>query len=71
MLDILKNCFKELPFVHFSAVLSNLSQILQIVGTEYTKDGDAKNAAIDAICEILQSEKDVVYTKTEVTNNIS
>lgn len=36
------------------------SQIVRTFEAEFAKDGDAKNAAIDAIIEMLQKHKDQV-----------
>ena len=61
MLDEIKNVFKiGLEYTHTAGVLQQISQILNIVHVQYVKDGDAKNTAIDLICQILQSHKEVV-----------
>ncbi len=60
MLDVLKNLFKDgLQYTHTAGVLQQVANLVNIVSVQYTKDSDAKNAAIDAICQILQSHKDV------------
>lgn len=69
MLDELKNLFKEgLQYTHTAGIMQQIANVLNIVSTQYMKDGDAKNAAIDILCQILQSHKDVVTTTTEVKN---
>jgi hypothetical protein len=61
MLDQLKTLFKDgLQYTHTAGVLQQISNLVNIVNTQYTKDGDAKNAAIDIVCQILQSHKDVI-----------
>ena len=60
MLDKLKSLFKEgLEYTHVAGILQQVANITNIVHVQYMKDGDAKNTAIDAICELLQSHKDV------------
>jgi hypothetical protein len=59
MLDKIKELFKEeLQYTHTAGLLQQMANILNIVHAQYMKDADGKNAAIDAICEILQSHKD-------------
>jgi len=59
MLDKIKDLFKEgLGYAHTAGILQQIGNMLNIVHVQYMKDGDAKNAAIDAICEILQSHKE-------------
>lgn len=66
MLDTIKDLFKEgLGYTHLSGLLQQIANITNIVHVQYMKDGDAKNAAIDAICEILQSHKDVLPAQEE------
>jgi hypothetical protein len=60
MLDNLKEYFKEgLGYTHTAGILQQLANLVNIVHVQYTKDSDAKNAAIDVICALLQSHKDV------------
>lgn len=66
MLDKIKSLFKgDLGYAHTAGVLQQIGNILNIVHVQYMKDGDAKNAAIDAICEILQSHKEVLTSPKE------
>lgn len=59
MLDKIKLLFKEgLEYTHMAGLLQQISNVLNIVHVQYMKDGEGKNAAIDAICELLQSHKD-------------
>lgn len=69
MLDKIKDLFKEgMGYSHTAGLLQQIGNILNIVHVQYMKDGDAKNAAIDAICEILQSHKDAPEASAEVKN---
>jgi hypothetical protein len=43
---------------HFSTVISILENLIGHFSAEYAVDKNAKNAAIDAMIEILQSHKD-------------
>jgi hypothetical protein len=61
MLDKLKELFKEgLGYTHVAGLLQQLANITNIVNAQYMKDGDAKNAAIDLLCEMLQAHKDKI-----------
>lgn len=67
MLDELKDLFKDgLQYTHTAGLLQQISNLVNIVNTQYMKDGDAKNSAIDLVCEILQSHKDTLATTQEV-----
>lgn len=58
MLQIIMDAIKgELGFLHFSNITGGLASLINLIGTDYMKDGNARNAAIDAICQILQSHK--------------
>lgn len=60
MLDALKDCFKQqFQFSHMAGLINHIGNIVAIIQVEYTKDGNAKNAAIDTVCQMLQSHKDV------------
>lgn len=43
---------------HMSEILQSITDILEHFEADYLKDKDAKNAAIDAVIEILQEHKD-------------
>ena len=59
MLDELKSLFNEsLQYTHTAGLLQQIANIVNIVNTQYMKDVDAKNTAIDLICQLLQSHKD-------------
>ena len=59
MLDKIKALFREgLEYTHTAGILQQVANLTNIVNAQYMKDADGKNAAIDAICEILQSHKD-------------
>jgi len=63
MLDKIKDLFKEgLEYTHTAGLLQQIANTLNIVHAQYMKDEAGKNAAIDAICEILQSHKDKAAT---------
>ncbi len=64
MLDTLKDLFKDgLQYTHTAGILQQLANLVNIVNSQYMKnEGDGKNAAIDMICQILQSHKDVIAT---------
>lgn len=65
MLDQLQACFKkDFEFSHIAGLIQHIANIVAIVKVEYTKDGDAKNAAIDTVCQILQSYKDAAAANT-------
>lgn len=67
MLDKLKELFKEgLEYTHTAGVLQQVANIVNIVNAQYMKDGDAKNAAIDTICALLQSHKDVAVAEKPI-----
>ena len=44
----------------FSAFVSELDDVLSRFTENYLKDGDSKDAAIDAVIEILQAHKTTV-----------
>jgi hypothetical protein len=59
MLDEMKNLFKDgLQYTHTAGILQQIANLVNIVHVQYMKDGDAKNTAIDLICQILQSHKE-------------
>lgn len=59
MFDKFINFFKsECQLSHFPSLVQQVCNVLHIVKTDFTKDSDHKNAAIDAICDILQANKD-------------
>lgn len=64
MLDEIKNLFKEgLQYTHTAGLLQQIANLTNIVNAQYMKDEDAKNTAIDLICQILQSHKDAPVAK--------
>lgn len=76
MLDKIKDLFKEgLEYTHTAGILQQIANLVNIVNAQYMKDGDGRNAAIDAICELLQSHKDAPVTQKlvalEVTQDAS
>jgi len=69
MLDKIKDLFKDgLQYTHTAGLLQQLANLVNIVHVQYMKDEDGKNAAIDLICAILQSHKDIPAVKIEAQN---
>lgn len=79
MLDKIKALFKEgLEYTHTAGLLQQVANLVNIVHVQYMKDEDGKNAAIDAVCELLQGHKDApktapsdlvpIYTSSETPN---
>lgn len=61
MLDEIKELFRDgLQYTHTAGLLQQIANLVNIVGVQYTKDSEAKNTVIDLVCQILQSNKDVV-----------
>jgi hypothetical protein len=59
MLDYIRSLFKkEFQLSHCSTITAYLHQITLLLEASYTTDKDAKNAAIDAVCKLLQEYKD-------------
>jgi hypothetical protein len=73
MLDELKNLFKDgLQYTHVAGILQQVANLANIVNPQYMKDNmDAKNTAIDLICNILQSHKDAPPVALEVVKDAS
>jgi RNA binding exosome subunit len=69
MLDKIKSLFKpEYQFSHMSALVGYIGNVISVLSENYTKDKDSKNAAIDAICELLQAHKDQPEQSSEAQN---
>lgn len=61
MLDKIKELFKEgLGYTHVAGLLQQLANITNILNVQYMKDGAAKNEAIDHVCAMLQSHKEII-----------
>jgi hypothetical protein len=59
MLDKISALFKEgLEYTHTAGLLQQIANVVSIVNAQYMKESSGKNAAIDSICELLQSHKD-------------
>lgn len=59
MLDKISTLFKkEYQLGHMAALMNHVANMVGIFRSDFMKDGDAKNAAIDALCELLQQHKD-------------
>ena len=72
MLDKLKELFKEgLGYPHIAGLLQQVANLNNIVNTQYMKDESGKNAAIDILCAILQSHKDVPAPAAKEGQNAS
>ncbi len=64
MLDEFKNLFKDgLQYTHTAGMLQQLANLLNIVNPQYLNDENGKNQAIDLLCDILKSHKDVKIQK--------
>jgi hypothetical protein len=46
------------PYGHFSTIIENLGKIIDYFDQDYMKDKSARNAALDALCEFLQKQKE-------------
>lgn len=58
MLDTLFSLIKsEVGIGHLADILKGIENIVELVSEEYLKDGNAQNAAIDALVQILQQHK--------------
>ncbi|CAB4133798.1 hypothetical protein UFOVP264_24 [uncultured Caudovirales phage] len=70
MLDKIASQFKsEFQMGHMSAVMNHAANLINIFRADFMKDGDAKNAVIDAFCELLQSQKDKPAATIEDSTN--
>jgi hypothetical protein len=54
---ISKSILNVAPMSHFANVITALEEVISLIGPSYVKDGNARDAAIDAIIEILQEHK--------------
>ena len=59
LLSLVKSAGIAQPFLHVGNILANLENLVKVIGPDYLKDKDAKNAAIDALISLLQAHKDV------------
>lgn len=61
MLNALFLAFKqEFGLANVASITSYMSYVIALLESEYVKDGNAKNAAIDALCQLLQVHKTTV-----------
>jgi hypothetical protein len=59
MLDFIRGLFKkEFQLANTANITGYLFQIIRLLEAEYTTDKNSKNAAIDAVCKLLQEYKD-------------
>jgi hypothetical protein len=56
--NILSHFKKDFQLGHSSALLNHIANIINIINKDFMKEADSRNAAIDALCELLQSYKD-------------
>lgn len=64
MLDQIKDLFKDgVQYTHTAGLLQQIGNVVNIVNVQYMKEDEGKNIAIDLICQILQSHKDVLIEK--------
>nr|CAB4126374.1 hypothetical protein UFOVP88_30 [uncultured Caudovirales phage] len=60
MFNAIWNALKDdLGMDYMSRIMNDAATLMHNFQLDYFKDKDAKNAAIDAMCEILQQHKDV------------
>lgn len=70
MLDKLSGFFKaEFQLGHMAALMNHAANIVNILRADFLKDADSKNASIDALCELLQSQKDKTEAPKEEPTN--
>lgn len=48
---------------HFSSMLQSLGEVAAHLEADYLKDGNLRDAAIDALCQLLQQHKTTNQTK--------
>lgn len=61
MLEDIKNLFKkEFQLSHVAVLLNQMHQMLSVFRADFMSDANEKNAAIDALCKLLQDQKDPV-----------
>jgi hypothetical protein len=48
---------KDSGLAHMGEIITSLDGVLSLIGPAYLKDGDMRDAAIDALIEILQEHK--------------
>lgn len=66
MLDTLSALFKEgLEYTHLAGLLQQFANITNIINVQYMKNDESKNAAIDALCAMLQKHKIVPQAPKE------
>ena len=47
----------EFGFTHYADIMNALSCIIDLLAEDYVKDGNMRDAALDALIEVLQSHK--------------
>jgi len=45
------------PIEHMSSIMSTIASLATYFSDDYVKDASSRNAAIDAICQLLQTYK--------------
>lgn len=59
MLTELQNLFKDgFKYTHVAGLLQQMANLVSILNNDFMKEPTGKNAAIDALCLMLQSHKD-------------
>ncbi len=58
MFDVIFKACEEMGIYHLSKIISATSQLEALFVSDYMKDKNARNAAIDAICQYLQKQKE-------------
>lgn len=70
MLDDLFHLFnKKVAFEALTEVLSKVKELMELLEKDYLKDKSLKNAAIDALEQLLESFKEGVAASKEVAPN--
>lgn len=58
MFDSILGAIKdEAGFAHKASILNTVNQLIAHFGDNYVKDGNAKDAALDSLCQLLISLK--------------
>lgn len=58
MFDTMFNALKsETGIAHKASLMNAINQLLAHFGDDYVKDANVRDAAIDALCDILKSQK--------------
>jgi uncharacterized protein (DUF305 family) len=70
LLALVKTAEVAQPMLHVANIMATVENLMKMVGSDIMKSGDAKNAAIDFLCQLLQSHKDGAVTTKIITPTI-